>query len=115
VGLVQQFCTDPVVLGLFALTVCDLFAGVALAFKRDTFNWTILGSWYDRNMLPYVVAYIGPWLVVRVGLLPLIGADAGTLCVVVLAIPAAGALLESLRRNLLFLATPRDTHDTPTT
>jgi len=56
--LVIAFFTDPRVKAIGALIIMDVLLGVAAALKAGDFDFKKVGSFYQTNVLPYILGYL---------------------------------------------------------
>jgi hypothetical protein len=65
--LLNQFQSDPTVVGLAILVALDVVLGVLSAFKRGVFKFVIIADFLRADVLGKLLPYYGIWVAVHVG------------------------------------------------
>ena len=63
-GLIAAFFDSLQVKTLLGLIILDFILGIAAALRSGVFDWKKLGDFYKTNVLPYLLGYLGFWLVI---------------------------------------------------
>ena len=102
------FLSDTRMLVLVGLVFLDLLFGVAAALRTGTFQFSLVGQWYIKNVFPYVIVYAGLYAISIVGISAIVSPTVGDLAAYASAAPAVASLADSIQRNIrtLALATP---------
>ena len=103
--LIVGFCTDPRLLTLLTLVFLDLVLGVAAALKTGSFRFDLIGQWYIKNVVPFIISFFALYVVTKVGVSAVAGPLIGDISTYVSAAPAILELITSIRRHVATMAT----------
>lgn len=100
----KAFAQDQRTLTLVGLMALDLLFGTAAAIKSRSWDIEAVGLWYEHNVAPYLLCYLGLYVVTQFGLTPLLGDLVGDISAYAAATPAILSLVGSIGRNAKLLS-----------
>lgn len=68
-GLLKAFAESEEARLILGLILVDFLSGLAAALRTKSFQWKETADFLATNVLPYLIGYMGMWVVVELGLL----------------------------------------------